>query len=377
MNWEIKVVALEDQAALATMMFIGKEMTFNQLSHFLGELKQASDHERHEVIIRYELYQMNEFYQKKLIGIFTWILSENTSLYDSLKNKTAVFVKTGKMEKKLQKKMLTSIEKTIISDRPLKLDKNVYFLKSRMKKRKEKSKDKEKQSIIFSERLKLTFFVFYKHRKKLVFFFFSSLLIGGIVLIGLYRMNPSFETLARRGSYSQMFEEYPNEFWEWQRDRVREIDKETLDLAYKEILDPSIAFDLAFLRQNYIEAIHIYSQNTLIMDEMRYSFLGMSYLRTGEIEKAEAIMHYIDSIYFFEYLIHSYLREGKLEEAERVNRNLDSIEMRQLISDYRIIIITMEELSHQINRDDLSEDLINELMQSKESLKNELVHLLN
>lgn len=213
-----------------------------------------------------------------------------------------------------------------------------------------------------------------------------GLAVGGGVTIAYFTQDKqetvapkktSFSKLLQNKSYQKMYEEYPDKFWDWEADCVKELDTDQLVAAYEEVPELSIAYDLAFVEEAYNKVVEFYEEDALEieMNQMRTDFAAYSYLQLGDLETAEKVATSDTSEVFYEALGWAYLAKGDVEKANDVTQKANSKALTQQIKDYQLVETTLNEVEKQLDRKGLSSDLRNELEQSKKDLQEQLEEL--
>ncbi|EGK2526690.1 hypothetical protein IOQ60_002502 [Listeria monocytogenes] len=188
---------------------------------------------------------------------------------------------------------------------------------------------------------------------------------------------PSFQQLLENKAYKKMYTDYPTQFWDWEENCVKELDSKQLVAAYEAVKELSIAYDLAFVEEAYDKVLTFYEKEAaeIKMNAMRTDFAAYSYLKQGNLTKAEETATNETSAVFYEALGWAYLAKGDIEKANDVKEKADNKELSQQIKDYELVATTLQEVQKQISRKGLSANLRKELEQSQRDLKAQLEEL--
>ncbi|EAF5380697.1 hypothetical protein HB795_14005 [Listeria welshimeri] len=188
---------------------------------------------------------------------------------------------------------------------------------------------------------------------------------------------PSFQQLLENKAYKKMYKDYPTQFWDWEENCVKELDSKQLVAAYEAVKELSIAYDLAFVEEAYDKVLTFYEKEAaeIKMNAMRTDFAAYSYLKQGNLTKAEETATNETSAVFYEALGWAYLAKGDIKKANDVKEKADNKELSQQIKDYELVATTLQEVQKQISRKGLSANLRKELEQSQRDLKAQLEEL--
>lgn len=435
-SWWVRIVAYDNEGSEEQpTLFVNKEIEFPQFNQEVERLRNSDT-----CVLRYELTR-TQHAQNQVIGVFTWKSEENVSLIESLENVTALAVKLGNFKKKQRKDILLSLSyclqeevnvpkkassKTpsrpakddrslskreeaseevvaeVESDMPIQVDEGLNkqvindtekvtspVIKKERPVKVKKEKKRRKKHVLSLKKISSKVHAlcmssaFSKVLKGLVLLFLVTISIVCVsryvvpVVANMWQSEPSFEDYLADEDYQSLANQYEKEFWEWEEKQVASaaIDKlESVASVYKE---PTIAFDLSFLKESYSEVITCYEANkeTLRLTPTRTSFLAYSYIETGQLDDAAKIAEQANSDVIYTELGYAYLQKDKVKQAEKYSALSQDDELSKQVKDYALLKTTLTEVEKQLQTKNISPSIKMKLEESQTELQKELSNL--
>lgn len=222
--------------------------------------------------------------------------------------------------------------------------------------------------------------VFKKAVKGLVLLMVLSLCIFGIyryivpVIADKWQSEPSFDDYLKKDDYRSLASAYEHEFWEWEEKQVESVAIETLEKVVSTYNEPTVQFDLSFLKQTYHQSITIYEDNTkqIRLNATRYSFLAYSYLQEGRLEEAAQFANKANSDVIYTQLSYAYLQTDNIKEAEKYSALSEDETLNKLLKDYRLLMTTLTEVKKQLQSKKMSPSIKKQLEESQLDIETEL-----
>ncbi|WP_221636827.1 hypothetical protein [Listeria innocua] len=425
MIWWIRITVVEDEGK-EVPFFIGQEMLFSQFHETMEQLGKENEGIR----IRFELNQTKN-QQSQAVGLFTWESKEQLNILDSIEMKLELGVKNNMLDKKRKKEIIKRLtmdvyknsknpslkkEKSISSSYPpinqhevkledceiepnLEVGATHSMLKEGMKEKEKevpvkhpKIKKKKTKKIgpsplsLLLKKLQLagnSLISFFENKWKwLVASFVLLVLICSMVFVSVsffhsketFEVKDSFHVLKSKKEYKTMSDKYPDEFWDWEEEKVEEMDTDTLMEVYEDYPDEAVAYDIAFLGKAYTKVVQMYevAPEKLHMNDTRYAFLGFAYLKEEDLPTAEKMAAKSNSQALYGQLSLAYLRKGDDKKAEECNKIAKDNDINVQIKDYQLVKTTLDEVNKQLGNKHLSKEIQSKLRENKQVLEDEL-----